>query len=275
MRTIRWCRACWSIASGRGISARGIVATPNDFGVNGSPPSHPELLDWLTNEFIANGRRIKPLHRLIVLSSTYRQASAPVDAGQAEQARSRQSLAVPLPAPPAVRRGDSRCDARGRRQAQSQSGRPERDAAGGSRPGPACSTIPPNGPSRRTQRNTIAVRCTWPSSATCNCRSPGSSTSRTPRSVARAANRARTPCKRWRLLERQALEPAGRGVRRASAARVRRRSRAKQVDLAFRLSAGRAPTMREREVSLEFLRTQPLREFAVAMFNLNAFLYVN
>src|SRR5579884_17477 len=54
---------------------QGIVATPNDFGVNGSPPSHPELLDYLASEFLANGRRIKPLHRLILLSSTYRQAS--------------------------------------------------------------------------------------------------------------------------------------------------------------------------------------------------------
>src|SRR5262249_41043112 len=53
----------------------GIVATPNDFGVNGSAPSHPELLDYLANEFLANGRRLKALHRLILLSSTYRQAS--------------------------------------------------------------------------------------------------------------------------------------------------------------------------------------------------------
>ena len=51
--------------------------------------------------------------------------------------------------------------------------------------------------------------------------------------------------------------------------------RAKQVDRAFRLAAGRAPTMRERAVAVEFLRTQPLREFAVGMYNLNAFLYVN
>ena len=51
--------------------------------------------------------------------------------------------------------------------------------------------------------------------------------------------------------------------------------RGRQVDLAFRLCAGRVPTLREREVAVEFLRTQSLREFAVAMFNLNAFLYVN
>ena len=49
----------------------------------------------------------------------------------------------------------------------------------------------------------------------------------------------------------------------------------KQVDLAFRLAAGRAPTDRELARSLEFLKTQPLEEFALSMFNLNAFLHVN
>jgi hypothetical protein len=53
----------------------GIVATPSDFGANGARPSHPELLDWLASEFIANGGRLKPIHRLIVLSATYRQSA--------------------------------------------------------------------------------------------------------------------------------------------------------------------------------------------------------
>jgi hypothetical protein len=54
---------------------RGLVATPSDFGFNGDRPSHPELLDWLASEFQSNGGRLKPLHRLIVLSSAYRQSS--------------------------------------------------------------------------------------------------------------------------------------------------------------------------------------------------------
>jgi hypothetical protein len=56
---------------------RGIVATPGDFGLRGARPSHPELLDWLSSEFVAGGWSAKKLHRLIVLSSTYRQAAAP------------------------------------------------------------------------------------------------------------------------------------------------------------------------------------------------------
>ena len=66
---------------------RGIVGTPNDFGYNGEKPTHPELLDWLAKEFMADtggaaardpyacGWRLKALHRLILLSNTYRQAS--------------------------------------------------------------------------------------------------------------------------------------------------------------------------------------------------------
>ena len=54
---------------------RGLVETPNDFGRMGSLPSHPELLDWLAVEFRDGGQSIKQLHRLIVTSATYRQAS--------------------------------------------------------------------------------------------------------------------------------------------------------------------------------------------------------
>jgi mono/diheme cytochrome c family protein len=52
---------------------RGIVATPNDFGTQGAPPSHPELLDWLAARLIAGGWQLKPIHRLIVLSAVYMQ----------------------------------------------------------------------------------------------------------------------------------------------------------------------------------------------------------
>lgn len=56
---------------------RGIVATPSNFGFTGSTPTHPELLDFLAAELIANGGRIKPLHKLILMSATYRQSSSP------------------------------------------------------------------------------------------------------------------------------------------------------------------------------------------------------
>jgi hypothetical protein len=54
---------------------RGLVSTPNDFGRQGKPPSHPELLDWLANRFIDSEWSIKSLHRTILLSRTYRLSS--------------------------------------------------------------------------------------------------------------------------------------------------------------------------------------------------------
>ena len=67
----------------------GIVETPNDLGFNGGRPSHPELLDWLAGELAARGYRLKEIHRLIVTSSTYRQASAPTAEGLAVDADDR------------------------------------------------------------------------------------------------------------------------------------------------------------------------------------------
>jgi len=57
---------------------RGLVQTPNDFGVRGLPPTHPELLDHLAIEFIRRRWSVKSMHRLIMLSATYQQASGPV-----------------------------------------------------------------------------------------------------------------------------------------------------------------------------------------------------
>jgi len=58
---------------------RGLVATPNDFGHAGVPPTHPELLDWLAAEFVENGWSIKQLHRLVMTSATYRRSSSPAN----------------------------------------------------------------------------------------------------------------------------------------------------------------------------------------------------
>lgn len=59
---------------------RGIVGTPNDLGTHGDPPTHPELLDYLAQQLVANGWHLKSLHRAICLSNTY-QMSAGYDAG--------------------------------------------------------------------------------------------------------------------------------------------------------------------------------------------------
>jgi hypothetical protein len=67
----------------------GLVSTPSDFGSNGARPSHPELLDWLAAEFVDRGWSLKQMHRLIVTSSTYRQASTTNAQGLAADAGDR------------------------------------------------------------------------------------------------------------------------------------------------------------------------------------------
>jgi len=59
----------------QGHFGEGLVRTPNDFGRQGEPPTHPELLDWLATEFIQQGWSLKKVHRLIMLSQTYRASS--------------------------------------------------------------------------------------------------------------------------------------------------------------------------------------------------------
>jgi len=61
-----------------------LVATPSDFGYGGTPPTHPELLDWLASEFVASGWSMKAMHRRIMLSRTY-QLSSESNASNAEK----------------------------------------------------------------------------------------------------------------------------------------------------------------------------------------------
>ena len=64
-----------------GHFGRGIVRTPNDFGLQGARPTHPELLDWLASEFINEGWSFKKIHKLIVTSNAYKQSSQANAAG--------------------------------------------------------------------------------------------------------------------------------------------------------------------------------------------------
>ncbi|WP_184677070.1 DUF1553 domain-containing protein [Algisphaera agarilytica] len=57
------------------IFGAGLVETTEDFGSQGSPPTHPELLDWLAHEFVASGWDVKHIYKLMLMSSTYRQSS--------------------------------------------------------------------------------------------------------------------------------------------------------------------------------------------------------
>lgn len=87
-RGLRYTLAQWIASSENPLTARvmvnriwqhhfgrGIVETASNFGKNGAQPTHPELLDWLAVEFVERGWSIKEMHRLMLLSNTYRQSS--------------------------------------------------------------------------------------------------------------------------------------------------------------------------------------------------------
>ena len=99
-----------------------IVPTPSDFGLRGTPPTHPELLDWLAADFVASGWSIKAMHRRIMLSETYQLASEHDSAERRDRHRQRLVLAVRPPA--ARRRGPPRQPARPGRQPRARPARP-------------------------------------------------------------------------------------------------------------------------------------------------------
>jgi len=74
----------------------GIVATPDNFGLSGAKPSHPELLDWLAAKFIESGWSMKSLHRLILESATFRQTSAPRERAVAHDPENRLLWRYPI-----------------------------------------------------------------------------------------------------------------------------------------------------------------------------------
>lgn len=73
----------------QGHFGEGIVRTANNFGLLGEPPTHPELLDWLATEFMRTGWSIKRLHKLIMLSSAYQQSSLASDVAKLKDADNR------------------------------------------------------------------------------------------------------------------------------------------------------------------------------------------
>ena len=252
---------------------RGIVPTPNDFGNMGPRPSHPELLDYLANEFVAGGFRIKPMHRLILASSTYQQSSRAglAAAGLEKDAENRLLW----------RFNRRRLAAEEHRDALlSVAGKLNTKAGGPSVIVPVDEELvnllykpsqwavtPDQGEHNRRSVYLIAKR---------NLRLPFLEVFDAPDlqiSCPRRESSTHAP---------QALEMLNGAfsnrMAQALAERLEREAGAdpaRQVERAYRLAAGRAPSRQEKQLGIEFLKTQPLREFSLAVLNLNSFLYVN
>jgi len=255
---------------------RGIVPTPNDFGRMGGRPANPELLDWLASRFVEGGWRIKPIHRMILLSSAYAQSSiSPIEKAAAEKDSENALL---------WKFSHRRLEAEEIRDAMlTVAGRLNLKAGGPSflvpidpelvlmlkRPQYWVATRDKSEYDRRTLYM-IYKR---------NLRLPFEDVFDAPDmllSCARREQSTHAPQALELLNGQTSNDLAG-----SFAARIlkERDTPAARVDYAWRLAAGRLPTRDEKELALKFVGDSAdpakVKEFALAVFNLNAFLYVN
>lgn len=257
----------------------GLVSTANDFGLRGQPPSHPALLDWLAAELVESGWQSKPLQRRIVLSAVYRQ-SANLERG----ARNSERSVAPSSADPGNRLlrdfPRRRLSAEELRDAMlAVSGRLNLAAGGPSVMVPVDPQLvdllyKPSQwevPANRSQHDRRSVYLI----AKRNLRLPFMETFDAPALLSSCSRREAS------THAPQALEMLNgtltNDLAAAFAHRLRRETSGtpdETVRRAFRLALSREPTPRERELSLNFLRDQPLEEFCLALFNLNDFAYV-
>jgi Protein of unknown function (DUF1553)/Protein of unknown function (DUF1549) len=251
---------------------RGIVGTPNDFGRMGERPTHPELLDYLGNEFVSSSWSMKRIQRLILLSSAYRQASTADNA--AARAKDPENRLL-------WRFSRQRLEAEEIRDAMlAVSGQLNAKAGGPS-------VIVPIDPDLVQALYKPSQWAVAKDPAEHNRRSVylfGKRNLRLPFMEVFDAPDAQVSCPRRESSTHapQALELLnGDFANRQAEAFARRivaeagKDPVRQAELAYRLAAGRSPSAKEKQLALAFLKTQPLREFALAVFNLNAFLYVN
>jgi uncharacterized protein DUF1553 len=250
----------------------GIVGTPNDFGRMGMRPTHPELLDYLANQFVESGFRMKPLHRMILLSNTYQQAFIASPSKVQIEKDPKNKLLWSFP----------------RRRLDAEQLRDTMLAVSGTlnllKYGP--SVIVPIEPElvnllykpsqwqvtpdvKEHSRRSIYIFHKR------NMRLPFLEVFDSPDALLSCARRESS------THAPQGLELLnGSLTQQASAALAERlvreegNSPARQVYRAFRLAYGRPPSDFERTASLKFLSASPLREFALALFASNDFLYV-
>jgi hypothetical protein len=260
---------------------RGIVGTPNDFGRMGQRPTHPELLDYLANEFVSSGYSIKHIHQLILLSNAYRQSSS-VPEGSVERQRDPDNKLL-------WRFNRRRLDAEELRDAILAAAGNLNLTAGG----PSVMV-----PIDRELVNALYKPAQWQvasDTAQHNRRSVyliAKRNLRLPFLEVFDAPDTLVSCPRRESSTHapQALEllngSFSNDQAKVFATRLAEESPGsyrRQIDLAYRLAAGRAPSERELRLALNFMRQEANRagnqksreEFALAMFNLNAFLYVN
>ena len=250
----------------------GLVKTPNDFGANGDRPSNPELLDWMASELVRNGWKLKPLHRMILLSNAYQQSSRSPMA------------AVAIKVDPENRWlwqfNRRRLSAEEIRDAMlAVSGRLNLKQGGRSVMVPVDKELVRQlyKPSQWEVSRDVAEndRRSIYMIAKRNLRVPFMEVFDAP------ALLTSCPARESSTHAPQALEMLNGKLSNELAGALARRLRQEAgqnsqrlVDRAFWLAVGRPPTREERNLSLDYLRGGLPKEFALSLFNLNAFLYV-
>ncbi len=258
----------------QGYFGQGIVDTPNDFGAMGGRPSHPALLDFLANELVESGWSAKHVHRLILTSSAYRQAShnpAQEQRGMQQDASNRLLWRGPRRRLGAEEVRDAMLAAAGELNL-AYGGKsvmlPVEDALVDLLYDPTQWRVPADqAQHRRRSIYLLAKR---------NLRLPFMEVFDQPAlltSCARRESSTHAP---------QSLEllngPISNELAARFAARLDReagRDLDSIIGQAYLLAAGRPPTEDEALIARNFLADNSLREFALAMFNLNSFLYLN
>ena len=251
---------------------RGIVATPNDFGRMGARPKHRELLDWLANQLVKGGWKLKPLHKTILMSSTYRQAStSPASAkGMAQDPDNELLWKMSRRRLTAEEVRDSLLAA---------SGRLNTKMGGPSIMVPVDEELTKllykpgqwQVAADKTEHDRRSIYLIYKR----NLRLPIMEAFDAPDMLISCPKREQS------THAPQALElmngAFSNDIARSLAARLDREAKTPdaQVTLAYRLTAGRAPSLQEKRIALAFLKANPLSEFALAVLNLNAFLYVD
>ena len=258
----------------QGYFGRGIVDTPNDFGFMGGRPSNPELLDFLANELIAGNWSLKRIHRIILTSGTYRQASRnPVSETLARQKDAGNTLLWRGP-----RRRLSAEEVRDAMLAVSgelnlsYGGKsvmlPVEDALVDLLYDPTQWRVPQD-PAQQRRRSVYLI-------AKRNLRLPFMEVFDQPALLTSCARReasTHAPQSLELLNGRISNELAG-----LFAERLAREAGADPGEIARRaylLASGRPPSPSEVRIARKYLASGDVREFALAMFNLNSFLYLN
>lgn len=245
---------------------RAIVATPNDFGKMGLKPTHPELLDWLANEYVKGGWQMKPLHRMLMTSSTYRQSSGS-NAGAEKDPENKLLWKMNRRRLAAEEIRDTMLAVSGR--LNPKAGGPsvmikidEELIKDLKRPQYWVTTRDRSEHDRRTiyliyKRNLIM---------------PFNQVFDAPDTLLSCARRDQS------THAPQALELLNGTLSNALAVAFSKRLTGDKVEQAFRLATGRAPNPKERLLSKKYLDDPDpaaVTEFALSLFNSNAFLYVD